>query len=212
MDYKKWLMKNLGLTCVKNLKKHGFDAYFADSIEKARDILMDIVASANSIGIGGSATIRSLGLIEMLETGAIEIYDHWQSDLSKEEDLHIRLAQGRCDLFLCSANAVSLKGEIINVDGIGNRTAAMSFGPKRVAIVAGTNKVTPDLESALRRVKVVAAPMRAKSLNMDTPCAEDGICRDCNSPQRICRITTILHRQPMLTPVSVVIVNSELGF
>jgi hypothetical protein len=98
------------------------------------------------------------------------------------------------------------------VDGIGNRTNGMSFGPVKVVIVAGMNKVTPDLDSALRRVREIAAPMRAKSLGMQTPCAETGICNDCNAPQRICRITTILHRKPMLTDLSVVLINQALGF
>ena len=98
------------------------------------------------------------------------------------------------------------------MDGVGNRTSAMAFGPKKVVIVAGMNKVTQDLESALRRVKEVAAPMRAKSLNMETPCAETGVCSDCNVPQRICRVTTILHRKPMLTDVSVILIKEDLGF
>jgi hypothetical protein len=124
----------------------------------------------------------------------------------------IRLRQGRCDCFLCSANAVSLTGEIVNVDGIGNRVAAMAFGPKKVIVVAGMNKVRPTLESALARVREIAAPMRAKSLGMQTPCAETGLCADCNAPQRICRITTILHRRPMATEVMVMLVAEELGF
>ena len=95
---------------------------------------------------------------------------------------------------------------------MGKTVFAMTFGPKKVVITAGMNKVTPDLESALGRVKEIAGPMRAKSLNMDTPCAETGVCNDCNSPQRICRVTTILHRRPMLTDISVVLINQSLGF
>jgi hypothetical protein len=88
----------------------------------------------------------------------------------------------------------------------------MSFGTKKVVVAAGMNKVTHDLDSALERVRNVAAPMRAKSLSMDTPCAETGICSDCNAPQRICRITTILHRKPMMTDLSVVLINRAMGF
>ncbi len=132
--------------------------------------------------------------------------------LVKKKILNLRLNQGRCDCFFCSANAISATGEIVNVDGVGNRTNAMTFGNKKVIIVAGMNKVTPDIDSALKRVSEVAAPMRAKSLNMATPCAETGVCSDCNAPQRICRITTILHRKPMLTDISVILVNQALGF
>ena len=150
--------------------------------------------------------------MEELKAKGKTIHDHWQKDLSKEEDLDIRLNQGRCDCFFCSANAISITGEVVNVDGIGNRTNAMCFGPKKVVVIAGMNKVTQDLESALKRVRDIAGPMRAKSLGMDTPCAETGICNDCNSPQRICRITTILHRKPMLTDITVILVNEALGF
>jgi hypothetical protein len=140
------------------------------------------------------------------------VHDHWQQGLSREEDLEIRRNQVLSACFLCSVNALSVSGELVNVDGIGNRTNGMAFGPEKVVIIAGMNKVALDLEAALRRVKEVAAPMRAKSLSMETPCAETGICNDCNAPQRICRITTILHRKPMLTDVSVVLINEELGF
>jgi hypothetical protein len=150
--------------------------------------------------------------MESLESAGKTIFDHWQADLGKEQDLAIRLAQGRCDCFFCSANAISVSGEIVNVDGIGNRTNAMTFGTRKVIVVAGMNKVTPDLDSALKRVRLVAAPMRARSLNMETPCAESGRCTDCSAPQRICRITTILHRRPMLTDISVILVGQSLGF
>ena len=211
-NYKSWLWEKLGEKCVKNLKKHGFDAHFVSTPEDAKTLILDMVSGFDSFGFGGSDTTRALGLTEALKARGKTIHDHWQTGLKKEEDLEIRLLQGRCDCFLCSANAVSATGEIVNVDGVGNRTNAMSFGTKKVVVVAGMNKVTHDLESALDRVRNVAGPMRAKSLNMDTPCAETGICTDCNSPQRICRITAIFHRKPMMTDMSVVLVNREMGF
>ena len=132
--------------------------------------------------------------------------------LTPDEVQAVRLEQGRCDCFLCSANAISEEGEIVNVDGIGNRVAAMTFGPRKVVVVAGANKIAPDLRAALQRVREVAAPMRAKSLGMETPCAASGRCADCNAPQRICRVTAILHRPPMLTDISVVLVAQPLGY
>ncbi len=211
-DFQKWLWQKQGELCIKNLKKHGFDAHFVESEELGKDLILSLVEGFETFGFGGSDTTRALGLPALLKARGKVIYDHWKEGLSKEEDLDMRLNQGRCDCFICSANAISVTGEIINVDGIGNRTNAMSFGPKKVVIVAGMNKVRPDLHSALARVKEVAGPMRAKSLGMSTPCAETGICNDCNSPQRICRITTILHRKPMLTDISVILINKALGF
>lgn len=208
----KWLWEKLGKKCVENLKKHDFDAYLVKTPEEARDLILNMIGNFETFGFGGSDTVRSLGVMEGLKEQRKTIYDHWQQGLDSEEDLEIRLQQGRCDCFLCSANAVSVTGEVVNVDGIGNRTSGMTFGPKKVIIIAGMNKVTQDLESALRRIREVAAPMRAKSLGMQTPCAETGFCTDCNAPQRICRITTILHRKPMLTDVSVILINKTLGF
>ncbi|MFH1488430.1 MAG: lactate utilization protein [Pseudomonadota bacterium] len=211
-SYQKWLWEKLGDQCVSALKNHGFDAHFAADIDEAREVVLGLVSGYQSFGFGGSGTTRSIGIIEALKTMGKTVFDHWQQGLSKEEDLEIRLQQGRCDCFLCSANAVSITGEIVNVDGAGNRTNGMCFGTKKVVIIAGMNKVRPDLDAALRRVREVAAPMRAKSLNFKTPCAETGVCNDCNSPQRICRITTILHRRPMLSDISVVLINQAIGF
>jgi len=211
-SYQEWLWGKLGEKCVANLKKHGFDAHLVGSIDEARDLILDTVGNCETFGFGGSDTTRVLGVMEELKNRGKIIYDHWQEGLSEEKDLEIRLQQGRCDCFLCSANAVAATGEVVNVDGIGNRTNGMTFGPKKVLIVAGMNKVAQDLEGALQRIREVAAPMRAKSLGMQTPCAETGFCTDCNAPQRICRITTILHRKPMCTDVSVILINRALGF
>lgn len=209
--YQTWLWQKLAEKCVNNLKKHGFDAHFVPTPEECRALILDMVSGYESFGFGGSDTTRKLDLIESLKDRGKTVYDHWQAS-DKAEDMEIRLQQGRCDCFFCSANAVSATGEIVNVDGVGNRTNAMTFGTKKVVIVAGMNKVVHDLDAALRRVQEVAAPMRAKSLGMETPCAETGICSNCNSPQRICRITVILHRKPMLTDVSVVLVGQPMGF
>lgn len=210
--YQSWLGEKLAQKAVKSLKEHGFDACFVSTAAEARDLILDKVSGYETFGFGGSHTTRMLGIVERLQAEKKTIYDHWQDGLTREEDLDIRLKQGRCDCFICSANAISATGEVVNSDGIGNRTNAMTFGPKKVIIVAGINKVTLDLESALKRISEVAAPMRAKSLGMETPCAETGVCNDCNARQRICRVTTILHRRPMLTEVYVILVNQTLGF
>ncbi len=208
--YHIWLWEKLAERCIINLKKHGFDAHFFSTAEQALTAILEMVSAYQTFGFGGSDTTRKIGLPEALRSSGKTVYDHWGA--AKSEDMNIRLLQGRADCFFCSANAVSANGEIVNVDGVGNRVNAMTFGVKKVIIVAGMNKVTNDLESALKRIREVAGPMRAKSLGMQTPCAETGVCSDCNSPQRICRITTILHRKPMLTDISVILVGEELGF
>jgi LUD domain len=211
-EYTGWLWEKRGGKCVENLKKHGFNACLCANGKEAQQIVAELARGCETFGIGGSDTVRSLGIVETLNRDGKTVHDHWGPDLSPEQIMDIRLAQGRCDCFMCSANGISMTGEIVNVDGIGNRTSAMAFGPRKVIIIAGMNKVSDDLASAMERVRRVAGPMRAKSLNMDTPCATTGICIDCNAPQRICNITTILHRRPMLTDVSVVLVNEAVGF
>jgi len=208
----KWLWEKQGEKCVEALKDHGFDAHFVQTVQEARDLILSMVSGYETFGFGGSHTTRSLGLTEILKAKGKTLFDHWEGNLFGEENRKIRLAQGRSDCFICSANAISATGEIVNVDAVGNRVAAMTFGPKKVIIVAGMNKVRPDLGSALERIKEVAGPMRAKSLNLDTPCAKTGVCSDCNAPKRICEVTTILHRKPWMTDISVILVNESLGY
>jgi len=198
--------------CIENLKKNGFDAQFIESIEDAKKLILQMCNPYQTFGIGGSDTIRAMNLVNELKKKGKTVYDHWINGISKEEDLKIRLIQGRCDCFMCSANAITEEGEIVNVDGIGNRVSAMCFGPKKVIIVAGINKIVPDIESAIRRIKEVAAPLRAKSLGLNTPCVKTGKCSNCDSPQRICRITTIIHKRPAFTDISVIIVNRKMGY
>ncbi|MBW1722938.1 MAG: lactate utilization protein [Deltaproteobacteria bacterium] len=211
-DYGSWLREKLGEKTVQALKGHGFDAHLVQGIPEARERILGMISGFNSFGFAGSHTTRSLGILEVLREQGKEVFDHWREGLSSEEDLRIRMEQGRCDCFFTSANGISATGEIVNVDGVGNRTNAMTFGPRKVIIVAGMNKVRQDLDGALRRVREVAGPMRARSLGFATPCAETGICTDCNAPQRICRVTTILHRKPMFTDISVILINESLGF
>ncbi len=208
----KWLGEKQAGICVSQLIKHRFDAHFVQNRRLAMDLIVQMVSSFETFGFGGSITLDQLGVKDVLRDMGKTLYDHNQEDLPMETRLEYRKKQGSCDCFMASANALTLSGEIVNIDGIGNRINAMTFGPTKVILVAGVNKITADVESAIRRIKDVAAPMRAKSLNADTPCALTGRCTDCNSPMRICSVTSILHRKPILTDMSVIVVNEALGF
>lgn len=210
--YRQWLNGKIGSECTAAMKKNGFDAHFVETVDQARELVLQLCDGYESFGCGGSSTTRRLGIVDHLVQVGKTVYDHLAEGFDLEAGTQCRRDQLRSDCFLCSANAIAMTGEIVNVDGVGNRTSAMAFGPLKVIVVAGVNKVVPDLASALARVQQTAAPMRAKSLGMNTPCAKTGICTDCHTPQRICRITTILHRQPMLTDISVVLVNESLGY
>lgn len=208
----KWLGEKQAGICVSHLIKHRFDAHFVQNRRLAMDLIVQMVSGFETFGFGGSNTLDQLGVKDVLRDMGKTLYDHNQEDLPMETRLEYRKKQGSCDCFMASANALTLSGEIVNIDGIGNRINAMTFGPTKVILVAGVNKITADVESAIRRIKDVAAPMRAKSLNADTPCALTGRCTDCNSPMRICSVTSILHRKPILTDMSVIVVNEALGF
>jgi hypothetical protein len=162
--------------------------------------------------VGGSLTIRGLGILEKLEAEGYTIYDHWKPGLSKENILEIRKSQMTSTLFLSSSNAVTLNGELVNIDGIGNRVNSINFGPGKVVLIVGYNKIVEDVQEAIKRIKNVAAPLNAKRLNMDVPCAKVGKCVDCNSPNRICRVIVIHERKPSLTDLHIILVGEELGY
>ena len=116
------------------------------------------------------------------------------------------------DLFLGSSNAITLNGELVNIDGIGNRVNSTNFGPGKVVLVAGYNKIVDDVQEGIKRIKNVAGPLNARRLNIDVPCAKVGRCVDCNSPNRICRVIVIHERKPFLTDILIILVGEELGF
>jgi hypothetical protein len=162
--------------------------------------------------VGGSLTVRELGILEKLEAEGHTLYNHWKPGLSKENILEIRKSQMTSDLFLSSANAITLNGELVNIDGIGNRVNSTNFGPGKVILVVGYNKIVEDVQEAIKRIKNVAAPLNARRLNIDVPCAKAGKCVDCNSPNRICRVIVIHERKPSLTDILIILVGEELGY
>jgi len=197
---------------VEKLKSHDFEAtYFRTKEEVVKEIWRHI-SPGMKVGVGGSVTIRELGIIDQLKARGYAVYDHWAAGLSGEDSLQIRKSQMTSDLFLSSANAVTLNGEVVNIDGNGNRTNSMTFGPGKVILVAGYNKLAEDVEEAIKRTRNVAAPINARRLNADVPCAKLGKCVDCNSPNRICRVLVILERKPVSTDIVIILVGEELGY
>jgi hypothetical protein len=208
----KWHADALGEAAVAALKKNDFDAvYFADRDEAVK-FVMGFVKSGASVGFGGSMTVAALGIKDKaIAAGAVPL-DHGDPALSPEQKADVRRRQQTCDLFLCSSNAVTLDGMLVNVDGNGNRTNAMSFGPKKVVVVAGVNKIVADEAAGLQRIREYAAPMNNKRLGIQNPCVVKGVCCDCTGKTRICRIYSTLRRKPSPTDLTVVIVGEVLGF
>jgi hypothetical protein len=200
-----------GEAAVRNLTRNGFSAHFLPTREEAVSAVLDLVPTGARVGFGGSLTLRELNLPAILQERGHELLNHWAVGISPEDSLRIRREQLSVDVFLTSTNAVTLQGELVNVDGVGNRVGAMMFGPGKVVVVAGANKIVRDVAAARERIRDLAAPINARRLGVPTPCAELGYCVDCDRPERICRVVTILERRPALTPMEVLIVGEELG-
>jgi hypothetical protein len=209
---KQWWIEEKAKKVIEKLAAHDFKAIFLKTKEEAVQEIWKHITPKQRIGVGGSLTIRGLGILEKLEAEGYTIYDHWKPGLSKENILEIRKSQMTSTLFLSSSNAVTLNGELVNIDGIGNRVNSINFGPGKVVLIVGYNKIVEDVQEAIKRIKNVAAPLNAKRLNMDVPCAKVGKCVDCNSPNRICRVIVIHERKPSLTDLHIILVGEELGY
>jgi len=207
-----WTSEKKCRRAVGALTGRGFTAVYCATAQDAADYILKHAEGAASVGFGGSLSVADLKLtIPLLDAGK-EILNHGLPDLSPEQRMDIMRRQFTCDLFLTGTNALTLDGILVNIDGNGNRVGAMIFGPAKVIIVAGRNKlVEGDVCDALARVKALASPPNAMRLDKNTPCAATGICADCDSPERICRVTTVLDRRPRFTDTHVLVVNEDMG-
>jgi len=188
------------------LNKNGFQTEVVATAAEAREALLKLIPEGASVGFGGSMTIRDLDVYDHLAETGHAVYWHWMKDPSVFKDAQFS------DVYLASANAILEKGHLLNVDGTGNRVSSMFFGPKRVVIVAGKNKLCGDYEDASARIRREACPPNAKRLNRATPCAV-GKCLDCRSPERMCNITVLMERpSSAVKDVHVILVNEDLGF
>lgn len=208
-----WSWEQKCQKAVEALGTNGFTALYCPTPDDARHYILTEAADARSIGFGGSMTIVGLNVETELAAQGKEILNHSNPAFSLEERLAVMRRQLTCDLFLSGCNALTIRGELINIDATGNRAAAMFFGPQKVIVVAGRNKLVDGTpQQAIERVKNWATPPNSKRLNFNTPCAKTGFCSNCNSPDRLCRVTTIIDRRPRFTDLRVLVVNTDLGF
>lgn len=192
-------------TLKQNFENHGFATHYCENGEQVKAYLEQQIQNT-IVAFGGSETAHSLHLDEVLEKKNIVI---WHHKVPGRETM--RAAQS-AKVYICSANGVAETGELVNIDGTGNRLAMTIFGPEKVYYIVGKNKITPDLHSAIHRAKNIAAPKNAQRLGRKTPCAVKGDrCYDCNSPERICRATVIMDRPTGAVPAEIVFVNEDLG-
>ena len=197
---------------VAKLKKNGMEALYFSTAEEAKEEVLRRIPSGATVGAGGSVTLRQMGLLEALEERGHEVYDHWREGLTPEGRLEVGRKHPRSDVFITSTNALTLDGKLINVDATGNRITSMIMGPEKVLVITGVNKIVKNLNQGLARLKKIA-PLNCQRRKDPTPCVQDLTCHDCDTPARICRVTTIIERRPgAMKDFTVILVGEELGY
>ncbi|GFN34224.1 lactate utilization protein [Tepidimicrobium xylanilyticum] len=196
------------LSAEKSLKDNGFDVSLFKTKEEAREALFDSISVDESIGFGGSMTLFEMGLFEDFKERGYEVYWHWKAEDKKEA-----LSKAfNSKIYITSTNALTLDGKLVNIDGSGNRVSSMFYGHERVYIIAGRNKICKDYNDAIERIKNIAAPKNAQRLKVNTPCRFTGKCNDCNSPDRICNVEVIIHKNLPGCNINIYIIDEDLGY
>lgn len=212
MNPKQSFYENQANTIIANLKKRQMDGFYCPTKEDAVKKAMELVAPKSSVSFGGSMTLSESGIMATLNSrDDITLYDRSKAS-SPEEIGKIYRQAFSCDTYFMSTNAITLDGELVNIDGNGNRVAALIFGPANVIVVCGMNKVATDTDAAIARVRNLASPPNCNRLNKNTPCAATGRCADCLSPDCICNHTVITRRSGVPGRIKVLFIGEELGY
>ncbi|MFC1939083.1 lactate utilization protein [Chloroflexota bacterium] len=210
-ETREWYKETLAGRVIKSLEKNNMAGLYVRTKEEALDKVISLIPEGSKIGFGGSLSLDQIGVKDVLREGNYHFIDRNLPGLSGDEIDRLRKESLLADVFLTSTNALTMDGKLVNIDGYGNRVAAISFGPGRVIVVAGINKMVPDLEAAMRRIKDYVTPIHAGRRNRPVPCAKTGVCVDCHAPQRLCNIVCIIEGQRRKDRMTVIIVGEELG-
>ncbi|MBR5527790.1 MAG: lactate utilization protein [Clostridia bacterium] len=213
MDRNKYEVMRLTMErTAEALRKNNFYAVCAENREEALEIVENLIDENSSVAVGGSVTLSEVGILDLLRSGKYIFYDRYAEGLTRSEIENIHHKALSADYYLCSSNAVTEDGMLYNVDGNGNRVAAMIYGPENVIVVVGFNKIVTDIDEAKMRVKNIAAPSNAVRLSRNTPCTLTGKCADCKSADRICAVGVTISRPMRPERIKVVLVGEELGY
>lgn len=200
-----------GAKVAEALNKRYFEAYYCSDRAAALEKILELIPQDHVVSWGGAATVDELGVKEALRQRGQAVIDRDTAKDAQERQKMLKQAL-TCDTFLMGSNAISADGQLVNIDGTGNRVAALCFGPTQVVVIAGMNKVAGDLDGAMRRAREVAAPMNAQRFPLKTPCVANGLCGDCKGPDSICaQIVTTRLCKPA-GRIKVVLVGEDLGF
>lgn len=200
-----------GNILVKNLRSRHFDAYYCANREEALAKALELIPEGSSVGWGGALSAEQIGLMEAVHQGNYRAMDRSLAKTNEEREQMMR-DMLFCDVFLTGANGLSLDGQMVNIDGTGNRVAATIYGPKSVIVVAGMNKVEDTLEEAVRRARTVAAPMNNQRFGNDNPCSATGTCGNCKNEKCICNQIVITRHCRPAGRIKFILVGEELGF
>lgn len=193
---------------IRNLQSRQFDAFYCETGEQALEKALELIPKGSVIGWGGAMSAQQIGLLDAMHSADYRAIDR---DLAEDRVQAMR----ECllsDVFITGANALSLDGQMVNIDGMGNRVAAICYGPKSVIVIAGMNKVADTLEDAIRRARTVAAPMNKQRFQAETPCLVTGTCADCKAPGCICNQIVITRNCRPACRIKIILVGEELGF
>lgn len=196
---------------IKNFKKRSIEGYYCHGAEEAVEKVLELIPEGSSVAWGGSMTLRQIGLLRRLKKAELKLLDR-DSAKNDEEKQIIQYKTFNCDYYLMSSNAITQDGKLVNIDGNGNRIAALIYGPANVIIIAGMNKVTEDEESAMKRVRNYAAPVNSLRLGKNTPCTRTGNCNECLSEDCSCCQVLVTRKSNNKNRIKVVLVGEELGF
>lgn len=211
LDIKKEYYKRVATTVITKMEQRNMQACYVDTKQEAVQKVCSMIKDNSSISWGGSMTLVELGLFEKLAANpSYQLLD--RSAVPPEQIEDVYRAAFSCDYYLMSSNAITLDGKLVNIDGTGNRVAALIYGPKNVIIVVGMNKIVTNEHEALTRIKNVACPLNALRINKNTPCAKTGICHDCLSPDCICMHTVVTRNSRTKDRIKVILVGETLGY
>ena len=203
--------ENAANTIIANLKKRQMEGYYCATKEEAMDKILSLMPEGSSIGWGGSMTLGQLGFYDAVKGKGYDVIDRYTAKtVDEQKDVNARLVNS--DFFFMSTNAITVDGQLVNIDGRGSRLAFLCYGPENVIVVTGMNKVVEDVDSGIKRIHTIAAPANTVRLSRKTPCATTGHCGNCMSPDCICSQTVITRFSTVPGRIKVILVGEELGY
>ena len=211
VETRHWYNEMLAGRVIKSLEKNSMNGIYVQTKEEVLEKVISLIPEGSKVGTGGSLSLDQIGVKDVLRNGNYSFIDRNLPGLSEEESHQMRRDSLHADVFLTSTNALTMDGKLVNIDGTGNRVAAISYGPTKVIVVAGINKIVTDLEAAIRRIKDYVTLLHARRRDRSVPCAKTGVCVDCKIPERSCNIVTIIEHQRQKDRITIIIVGEELG-